>query len=319
MCSPRRRRLPATSSTPRSRPASSATARRRWCRLLQGELEDHAAKGRPSHRLVAASAHGDSAGVRRRRRRSLLELQDRLVAELTSLGRLSWAEPRLRGAAHPPTGATDPMAAWMKLKDARSLRARARAVARSVAAWRERRRLPTTRPCARSCPTWRSSASPSASRPPSTSWPRPGASTSATAGVARRGDRRCCRRGQGRSSRAWRARSSVDELDRAKRPAITLVSAWVSEVARDARIDTALLGRRADLVALLARSRRPPRPRVAGRAVGDGIRRLLDGSAGLTFAREGGLRLITAPTARCTEAQAVTVPAFSVAGERNQR
>jgi hypothetical protein len=29
--------------------------------------------------------------------------------------------------------------------------------------------------------------------------------------------------------------------------------------------------------------------------LGDGIRRLLDGSAGLTFAREGGLRLITAP------------------------
>ena len=39
-----------------------------------------------------------------------------------------------------------------------------------------------------------------------------------------------------------------DDLDRALRPAVTLVSAWVSQLARQQRIDTTLLASRADLV-----------------------------------------------------------------------
>ena len=74
------------------------------------------------------------------------------------------------------------------------------------------------------------------------------------------------------------------------RPAVTLVSAWVSEVARDERIDTALLATRADLVALL-RGDADARLATGWRAelLGDGIRRLVDGHAGLTFDGKGSL------------------------------
>ena len=65
---------------------------------------------------------------------------------------------------------------------------------------------------------------------------------------------------------------AVDELDRSMRPAVTLVSAWVSQVARDARIDTALLATRADLVAFL---RGDPDARLAhgwrAELLGDGL------------------------------------------------
>jgi ribonuclease D len=90
-----------------------------------------------------------------------------------------------------------------------------------------------------------------------------------------------------------------DDLDRSLRPAVTLVSAWVSEVARAERIDTALLATRSDLVALL---RGDADARLAhgwrGELLGDGIRSLVEGRAGLTFDGKGGLKLIpTAPAA----------------------
>ena len=57
---------------------------------------------------------------------------------------------------------------------------------------------------------------------------------------------------------------AVDELDRSKRPAVTLVSAWVSQVARDARIDTALLATRADLIASCGATPTPASRRAGG-------------------------------------------------------
>ena len=80
------------------------------------------------------------------------------------------------------------------------------------------------------------------------------------------------------------------------RPAVTLVSAWVSQVARDARIDTALLATRADLVAVL---RDDPDAKLAhgwrAELIGDGIARLLDGRSALTFDGKGSLRLVDLP------------------------
>src|SRR5690606_10573286 len=68
----------------------------------------------------------------------LLEMHDRLLAHLTELGRVEWAEAACRELALRPTSGLDPTNAWERLKDARSLRPKARAVAQSVAAWRER-------------------------------------------------------------------------------------------------------------------------------------------------------------------------------------
>jgi ribonuclease D len=85
-----------------------------------------------------------------------------------------------------------------------------------------------------------------------------------------------------------------EELDRHLRPAVTLVSAWVSQLARDQKIDTALLATRSDLVDLL---RGDPDARLAHgwreAMVGDDIRHLVAGQAALAFDGHGGLKLLT--------------------------
>jgi ribonuclease D len=87
--------------------------------------------------------------------------------------------------------------------------------------------------------------------------------------------------------------SEGEELDRTLRPAVALVSAWIADLARKQRVDTALLATRADLVALL-RGDRDARLLQGWRAelVGDGVQRLIEGRAGLTFDGRGGLKLI---------------------------
>ncbi len=84
-----------------------------------------------------------------------------------------------------------------------------------------------------------------------------------------------------------------DELDRALRPAVTLVSAWVSQLARHQQIDTSLLATRADLIALLAGA---ADARLAhgwrAEVLGDDVKRLVAGEAALSFDGEGGLQLI---------------------------
>jgi ribonuclease D len=74
---------------------------------------------------------------------------------------------------------------------------------------------------------------------------------------------------------------------------VTLISAWVSQVAKSEQIDTAMLATRADLVAFLVGD---PEARLAhgwrNELLGEGIGRLLRGEAGLTFERGGGLHLV---------------------------
>jgi ribonuclease D len=80
------------------------------------------------------------------------------------------------------------------------------------------------------------------------------------------------------------------------RPAVTLVSAWVSQLARDEKIDTVLLATRSDIVELLAGST-GARLAEGWRAemVGEGIRRLVSGQAALAFDGKGGLKLLDLP------------------------
>ena len=86
--------------------------------------------------------------------------------------------------------------------------------------------------------------------------------------------------------------ADTEEIPADLRPAVTLVSAWVSQLARDLHIDTTLLATRSDLVDLLVDAD-DARSRVGWRAelVGDQIRRLVDGEAALAFDGDGGLLL----------------------------
>jgi ribonuclease D len=84
----------------------------------------------------------------------------------------------------------------------------------------------------------------------------------------------------------------VDEVDRELRPAVALAAAWVAQLARDQRIDAALLATRSDLVAFL-RSNGQSRLGQGWRAgmVGEPVSRLLRGDAALAFDGAGNLVL----------------------------
>jgi ribonuclease D len=76
------------------------------------------------------------------------------------------------------------------------------------------------------------------------------------------------------------------------RPAVPLVSAWVSQLSRDLELETSLLATRSDLEDLL---RGTPGARLTegwrAELVGEPIRRLVDGEATLAFDRSHGLVL----------------------------
>lgn len=225
----------------------------------------------------------------------LLDLHDRLTASLESLGRLEWAQEANEELRTRPTGLMDPDDAWLRLKDVRSLKARSRGIARSVAAWRERRAIAADVP------------------------PRQVLADLAVLGIAQKAPRtvnelshargvddRHVRGGfaneilkavaEGIDHPVDAPRTDDDALDRSLRPAVTLVSAWVSQLAREQRIDNALVATRADLVALL-RGDADARLRHGWRAdvVGADIERLVAGHAALAFDPSGGLRLLDIP------------------------
>ncbi len=85
---------------------------------------------------------------------------------------------------------------------------------------------------------------------------------------------------------------AAGEVERDLRPAVTLVSAWVSQLARDLAIDTSILATRGDLEALL-RNEDGARLLTGWRAeaLGDAVRSLVGGSAALAFDGKGGLVL----------------------------
>ena len=71
--------------------------------------------------------------------RHLLAIHDRLVADLKVRDRLEWAVAEFHGELDRARGMRDPDEAWRRVKDARRLRGRAAGVARAVATWREKR------------------------------------------------------------------------------------------------------------------------------------------------------------------------------------
>lgn len=265
--------------------------------LVQGEVGQTPAKGdrltdwlrRPLSDTQMEYAAADV--------RYLLELQDRLEAKLVELGRQEWAAEACEELRTRPTGQLPPEDAWTRLKDARTLRPRSRAVAQHVAAWREREARSLDIPV-------RQVLSDLAILGISQRQPATLEELSQCRGVD---DRH--RRGrigteilavvqESRDAEPPKTGSGGEEIDRSLRPAVTLISAWVSQVAKDSRIDTSMLATRNDLVALLSGDE-TARLRHGWRAelIGDGIARLVAGSAGLTFDGRGGLRLIDAPAA----------------------
>jgi ribonuclease D len=97
---------------------------------------------------------------------------------------------------------------------------------------------------------------------------------------------------RGRDLEVTYPRNDVEEFDRDLRPAATLISAWISEVAAREKIEVAMLGTRSDIIDFLrgnpdARLRHGWRAQLVGSDLGD----LVSGVAGIAFDGAGGLRL----------------------------
>ncbi len=256
--------------------------------LLQGELSVSPAKGdrltdwlrRPLTEAQCQYAASDVA--------YLLEVFDRITAQLGELGRTEWADQACIDLLAKPMSGSRPEEAWLRLKDVRTLRPAARAVAQSVAAWRERRAMASDIPV------------------------RHVLADLAVLGIAQRQptsmdelrqargvDERSIRGGfaeeilaavkEGASRTPPDLPAGTEDVDKELRPAITLISAWVSQLARTERIDSVLLATRSDLVAFL-RGDPTARLRTGWRAelLGDAISALMDGRSALTFTAANG-------------------------------
>ena len=178
------------------------------------------------------------------------------------------------------------------IKEVRQLRGRARVVAQAVAAWRERRAATIDVPV------------------------RYVLADLAIVGIAQRPpksvkDLQKVRGFDGRHLKDGQADDLIEavsvavqaplpeykdvppkELERDLRPAVGLVSAWVSQLARDEKIDSTLLATRADLEAFL-RGDSDARLATGWRKglVGEPVNRLVGGEAALAFAGDGELVL----------------------------
>ena len=222
----------------------------------------------------------------------LLDVHDRLVAKLEAMGRLGWVQEACEELRTRPISGSAPQDAWLRLKDARSLRPKGRAIAQALAAWREERAMRVDIPVRQVFPDLAILGV--SQRAPSTlqdlRQARGVDDRHAKGAIA---DEILAAVERGKDATPPESPKSTDDLDRSLRPAITLISAWVSQIARDERIDTAMLATRSDIVALL-RDDDDARLAQGWRAelLGQGIRDLVSGRAGLTFDPQGRLTLM---------------------------
>jgi ribonuclease D len=215
-----------------------------------------------------------------------------LREELVARGRLEWTIDECHELRRRHGEPLPPELAWWRIKEARRLRGRARGVAQSVAAWRERRARAQDRPIRHVLPDLAVVAI--AERPPT---------SKADLDKVRSVDSRHMRGGAAESLLAAVQEGMAltedeihepprDGVDATFRPAVTLASAWVSQLARDADLDAALVATRADIEMLV---RGDPASRLSSgwreQVAGEPVRRLLAGDAALAFDGEGQLVL----------------------------
>jgi ribonuclease D len=234
----------------------------------------------------------------------LEELSSIIFTDLHERGRMTWAAEACEELRTRPTGPNSPDQAWLRVKDVRTLKGRARWVAQAIAEWREVRAIDLDLP------------------------PRHVLSDVAILGLAQKAptttedllhtrgvDNRHAGGSQGKALLAaiqtglansrdgdlQFPSSDTDDMEKGMRPAVTLVSAWVTELARQSSLDVGLLGTRKDIVDLLAGAPQA-RMKVGWRAdiVGRDIEDLVAGRKALTFTgaqANSGLQLVDVATA----------------------
>jgi ribonuclease D len=217
----------------------------------------------------------------------LLPLRDALVEELEREGRLQWALDECETRRARDRTRPDVSTAWWKIKGARQLRGRSRGVAQEVAAWRDRTAQRIDVP------------------------PRFVLSDLALAATVHRApknrDELSGIRGlEGRHLRNGAADEileavaagvaldpadlrlpETERVDRSLQPAVTVLSAWLSQQADELRLDPTVLATRADVAQFLEDGTGRLASGWRADLVGAPLRRLLTGDAALSLANGG--------------------------------
>ena len=221
----------------------------------------------------------------------LLGLRDKLTALLEERGRLDWALAECEVMRRKGRVVRPPEDAWLRIKEARTLRGEVAAVARSVAAWRERRAAELDQPV-RFVFSDLGVVGVAQRRPKTLEELRRIRGVDERHAKGKVGEAVLAAVEAGRGATVPRSEGVTYDLDKRLRPAVSLVAAWVSQLSRDLEIENSLVATRADIEALLAGD---PSARllVGWRAdlVGERIRRLVDGEAALAFDGAGNLVL----------------------------
>lgn len=222
----------------------------------------------------------------------LFVLHDSIMARLNELDRASWAAEACEELRTRPSGPQDPTEAWLRIKEVRTLKPASRGVAQSVAEWRERKAMQHDMPPRRVL-------SDIALLGIAHAMPRTVADLSSIRGLESRqigglvGQEIVDAVARGRDVEAKIPHSDHDDVDKEFRPAMSLIAAWIGELAREHHVDATLLGTRQDIMDLLRKSANS-RLSTGWRAeiVGRDIEKILTGEAGLSFDGRGRLRLL---------------------------
>jgi ribonuclease D len=223
----------------------------------------------------------------------LEQLHESIASRLDELGRRSWVEQACEELRQRPWGESNPDDAWLRIKDARALKGASRGAAQALAAWRERRAMATNVPLRRVMSDMAligiAQALPTSTE--SLAHAR-GVDERYLGGSLAREILAAVRDGR---ERVVEIESNGHEpLEKRLRPAVTLVTAWIGELAHQHEIDPTLVATNRDIVALLAGADCRLAHGWRRELVGHDIERLLNGETGLSFDRDGRLRLIPA-------------------------
>jgi ribonuclease D len=261
--------------------------------LIQGELDIKLPKADRLTDWLARPLATDAIEYAASDVAHLHELYDRLVAKLEARGRLQWALDecevhRIRSVSSPP-----PERAWWKIKEARSLRGRAAAVAQAMAAWRERKAADVDRPVRFLLADLALVAM--AQRPPRSEEDLRrvrGLDEGKRKGPAARELLSVVEEGLSLDLEAVQVPPS-EGVDRSRRAAASLVSAWAAQRARELDIDAAILATRSDIETFLMDGRGRLADGWRNDVVGEPIRALAAGEASLAVDSGGRLVLET--------------------------
>ena len=223
----------------------------------------------------------------------LEKLFERIRERLTELNRVSWAEEACEEMRCKPFGESNPDEAWLRIKDARSLRGASRGAAQALAAWRERRAMSTNVPLRRVISDLAIVAI-------AQTLPKSVEELAHVRGVDERYLGGSMSREILAAVKTGREQEVVIEnnvheaLDKKFKPVVTLITAWIAELSRANDIDPMLVATNRDVIAFLAGGESRLASGWRRDLVGLDLERLRNGELGLSFDRDGRLRLIPA-------------------------